>query len=85
MATLPFEVTEALRRGNRIQAVRLLRESSGEGLKESKDAVEKFLREHPETMNQHSPGEVPPMKTWVWLIAVLAAAAAVGYYIASAA
>ena len=41
---LPAEAIEALRRGNTIQAIKLLRAATGLGLKESKDAVDAYLR-----------------------------------------
>lgn len=42
--TLPPEVLEALRRGNAIEAIKLLRKSTGLGLKEAKETVEAQLR-----------------------------------------
>lgn len=36
------EVAEALARGNKIEAIKLLREATGLGLKESKDAVDRM-------------------------------------------
>jgi ribosomal protein L7/L12 len=42
--TLPPEVLEALRRGNAIEAIKLLRKATGLGLKEAKDTVEGQLR-----------------------------------------
>jgi ribosomal protein L7/L12 len=41
-APLPDDVRHALDRGNKIEAVRLLREKTGLGLKESKDAIERL-------------------------------------------
>lgn len=38
--SLPTDVTAALVRGEKIEAIKLLRERSGIGLKEAKDAVE---------------------------------------------
>lgn len=38
--TLPDNVTDALKRGNKLEAVKLLRDATGLGLKEAKDAVE---------------------------------------------
>lgn len=37
---LPANVLDALRRGQKIEAIKLLREQTGIGLKEAKDAVE---------------------------------------------
>jgi ribosomal protein L7/L12 len=41
---LPLEVQAALVSGNRIEAIRLLREAEGGGLKEAKDRIDAFER-----------------------------------------
>ena len=41
---LPPKVLEALRSGNKIEAIKLVRERTGLGLKESKDLVERLQR-----------------------------------------
>jgi ribosomal protein L7/L12 len=38
------EITDAIRAGNKIQAIKLWRERTGVGLKEAKDAVEALAR-----------------------------------------
>jgi hypothetical protein len=40
--TLPLEAIAALRRGNKIEAIKLLREKSGMGLAEAKSVVDAF-------------------------------------------
>jgi ribosomal L7/L12-like protein len=40
MSSLPPEVVEALRKGNKIEAIKRLREATGVGLAEAKGAVE---------------------------------------------
>jgi hypothetical protein len=40
-SSLPPASAEALRAGNKIKAIKLYRDTTGEGLKEAKDAVEK--------------------------------------------
>ena len=45
MAALPFAVAAALRKGDKIEAIRLMREKGGLGLKEAKEAVEAYGRE----------------------------------------
>jgi len=44
---LPIQVTQALEQGSKIEAIKLLRESSGMGLKESKEAIETYLDANP--------------------------------------
>ena len=43
-ANMPRDVVEALRRGEKIKAIKLYRQSTGVGLKEAKDAVEELER-----------------------------------------
>lgn len=45
---LPREVVDALEQGNVIGAIKQLRSAQGIGLKESKDAVDRYLAGHPE-------------------------------------
>jgi ribosomal protein L7/L12 len=45
--TIPPEAIAALHRGNKIEAIKLVREAQGIGLKEAKDRVEEFLRTDP--------------------------------------
>jgi ribosomal protein L7/L12 len=50
MATLPFAVSAAMLQGNKLEAIRLLREQGGLGLREAKAAVEAF--EHQQTASR---------------------------------
>ncbi len=45
---LPRDVIDALEQGNVIQAIKQLRSARGIDLKESKDAVDRYLAGHPE-------------------------------------
>jgi len=47
-------VTEALRRGQKIEAIKLLRVEAGIGLKDAKERVEQFLEENPDVKMQFS-------------------------------
>ncbi len=67
---LPVRVIEALQRGEKIQAIRLMREITGVGFKEAKDAVE--ASPHAAARGGLSPGEVPRTGRLVW--SVIAAA-----------
>jgi ribosomal protein L7/L12 len=42
------EAIAALKRGNAIEAIKLVRSATGLGLKESKDVVDGYLKSHPE-------------------------------------
>jgi hypothetical protein len=54
-----------MRAGNKIEAIRLLREQTGMGLKEAKEAVEASP-----AASKYSPGEVPRRFRLSWLVAV---------------
>ena len=75
---LPSSVVAALQKGNKIEAIRLLREQTGLGLKEAKDAVEAPERL---TLGQSSPTVMHMSGNAIWLIAAVAIAAALlGYH-----
>jgi hypothetical protein len=48
MTDLPPNVVNALSQGRKIEAIKLLRESNGMGLKDAKDTVEAYARSRPE-------------------------------------
>ncbi len=53
---LPPAAVDALQRGVVIEAIKIVRTERGLGLKESKDAVDRWLAEHPE-LRQRLHGE----------------------------
>lgn len=71
------EVTRALAAGNKIEAIRLYREHTGLGLKESKDAVEALEKGTAIRRSALAPGEVPRSRGrgLLWLLIALGAAA----------
>lgn len=44
---IPTEALQVLRNGQLIDAIKITRKQTGLGLKESKDLVEKYLKDHP--------------------------------------
>jgi ribosomal protein L7/L12 len=44
---IPAEAAALLETGNTIEAIKIVRQKHGLGLKESKDLVDAYLREHP--------------------------------------
>lgn len=75
---LPSSVIAALQKGNKIEAIRLLREQTGLGLKEAKDAVEAPERM---TLGQSAPAAMRVSGNVVWVLVALAIAAALlGYH-----
>ena len=77
---LPTEAQQALRHGNKIDAIRIVREKTGLGLKEAKDAVDAFERAHPNLRGGLSPGEVPPEKAGYGILVLAAIAAFLAWW-----
>jgi len=78
IGSLPANVVEAMQRGNKIEGIKLLRDQTGLGLKEAKEAVE--ASEQALTgLPSRSPGEESRRGSLVRVV-VLAAAALVAYY-----
>ena len=75
---LPPSVLHAIQAGNKIEAIKLVREQTGLGLKEAKDAVDAYRRQSP-PMQGGAPGEVPKSARAIWWV-VAGVAAAVAYY-----
>jgi ribosomal protein L7/L12 len=78
--SLPPEVVAAMRQGRKIEAIRLLRERTGLGLKDAKEAVESIRRETPGMMGGRSPIQVEGSRNVLWLLAVIAVAALLAWY-----
>ena len=78
---LPQNVLEAIRRGNLVEAIKLVREQTGLGLKEAHDAVEAAASRMAIDTGAPSPGEVPRRPLVHWLIAAAIVAAVVVYVV----
>ena len=78
----PPAAEAALLKGNKIEAIKIVREQQGIGLKEAKDAVEQQVAAHPglrmqvESAQAASRGQLVP-----WLLAVIAIGALVYYFL----
>lgn len=80
----PPEVKEALEHGNKIEAIKRLREASGVGLKQAKHAAEATHRQvkyNPADLEGYSPGEVPRTQNFGWILAVAVFAFLIGIYL----
>ena len=78
---MPAAVTEALRRGQKIEAIRLYREHAGVGLKEAKDAVDAMVPGLAHEAGGLSPGEVAPASAaWLWIVVALGLAGGAAYW-----
>lgn len=76
---IPADVLTELARGNKVEAIRRLREATGLGLKESKDAIDALAAKAGPAAPGLSPGEVPrvvsaQLAPWLLLVAVLVGA-----------
>ena len=87
-AFLPQKAADALRRGNKIEAIKVVREATGMGLKESKDYVEAAVAADPALLAQYkastpagSAGNAGSVIIVIALV-VLAAAGAVVFFFA---
>jgi ribosomal protein L7/L12 len=71
---LPAPVVNALSQGNKIEAIKLLREANGIGLKEAKDVVEDYIKSQPELSIKLSAIQQETKKTllrWVIILGAL--------------
>ena len=65
---LPSPVIEALRRGSKVEAVKLLREKTGLGLNEAKDWVEAASPEVESEVDRDAPGKVSTSRNLIWYV-----------------
>ena len=78
--SLPPDVVDALQRGQKIEAIKLMREQTGLGLKEAKDAVDRYQQMyHPP--DGLSPGQVGDTGSGIWWVVVLVLVCVVGYLV----
>ncbi|MCH7314346.1 50S ribosomal protein L7/L12 [Acinetobacter sp. ANC 3882] len=75
--TIPPEALDVLRAGQLIDAIKITREKTGLGLKESKDLIDQYLQDHPqeqvqiqEQLAQRSRGGI---KIFILILFILAA------------
>ena len=80
-ASQPFSdaVMQAARSGNKIEAIKLLREQTGLGLKEAKDAIEALPRTS-RSSHRNPPVEAPRSGNWLLWLSGFVVLVSVGYY-----
>ena len=84
-AFLPQKAADALRRGNKIEAIKVVREATGMGLKESKDYVEAAVAADPALLAQYvvsTPSGNAGSVVVVIALVVLAVGGAVVFFLA---
>jgi len=80
---LPPPVVEALRKGNTVEAIKLLRLERNLGLKEAKDLVDDYVRRDPLLQRSLEQAQAETKRgCLLWLVGLLAAGAAVSYLLA---
>ena len=80
MDQLPVSVLQAIQSGNKIEAIRLLREQTGLGLKEAKDAVETMPKRKAEGTGHFPTIEKPKSGNGFWWLVSFVALGFFVYY-----
>jgi ribosomal protein L7/L12 len=77
---LPAAAIAALANGNKIEAIKIVRQEWGIDLRESKDAVEAYAKGGPDQMaaSQQAGSRA---KAWLWLFVLVALAVAAYYFL----
>lgn len=80
---MPQDAIDALREGSKIEAIRLVREHTGLGLKAAKEMVDTYERQMPgAARGRLSPGEMGRgVGVWPWLIGAVALAALAYFFL----
>lgn len=78
LPSLSPDAMSALRGGNMIEAIRLIRAESGLGLKEAKDVAESYVRTDPELADIYA-RRGPPVGIALAIVIAIAAIAIVGF------
>jgi hypothetical protein len=64
----PAAATEALTKGQKIGAIKIVRQERGVDLKEAKDAVDDYLRAQPAREGQLQEASKGARGMWIWLL-----------------
>jgi len=78
--SLPPDVVDALQKGQKIEAIRIMREQTGLGLKEAKDSVEGYQQLY-RPADGLSPGQVGDTGSGIWWVIGLVLVCVVGYMV----
>ena len=73
---LPATAIEALKKGRKIEAIKILRQEWGLGLKEAKDAVDAYVAARPAVASQLQEAEEAGKRAkrlWIWLLILMGA------------
>jgi len=70
----------ALRQGNKIEAIKILREERNLGLKDAKDLVDQYIASHPELQAQFAAAQAAGLRRVLGWLVILVLAGALGFY-----
>ncbi|PKO50861.1 MAG: 50S ribosomal protein L7/L12 [Betaproteobacteria bacterium HGW-Betaproteobacteria-20] len=70
---LPLSAIDALKQGRKIEAIKLIRQLNGLGLKEAKDLIDDYLRSHPELQSQEKIKESSLSVVIIFLVLIFTA------------
>lgn len=77
---LSTAAASALQRGNKIEAIKIVREERNIGLKEAKDAVDEYLRGQPALQRARNTAQAESTRKALLWLAALIGLAMLGYY-----
>ena len=78
--SLSSQAIAALQSGNKIEAIKLVREATGLGLKEAKDAVDAYVDAHPDLAAQLEARGSAAKSLLSWIFMTIVAIAAIVYF-----
>lgn len=79
--TLPIQAIAALKAGSKIEAIKIVREQQGVGLKEAKEIVETYIEATPVIRQQLSAASARGARSLLQWIVLLGGVAAIAWYV----
>jgi hypothetical protein len=80
---LPSAAIAALQQGNKIEAIKIVRQERGTGLKEAKDAVDLYVQGDPLLQGKFAAARAGSKRSFLLWLTILVALAWIGYYLFS--
>ena len=80
---LPSAAVAALQQGNKIEAIKVVRQERGIGLKEAKDAVDLYVQADPLLQSKFAAAQAGNKRSCMLWLTILAALVLIGYYLFS--
>jgi len=80
---LPSAAIAALQQGNKIEAIKIIRQERGIGLKEAKDAVDRYVQGDPLLQSKFAAARAGNKRSCLLWLTILVALVLIGYYLFS--